>query len=58
MHLSSRDWTVVCTVVRSEVVVTCRGMVFSRYPLDRHTCLLRLSSCEYHHIIYSVVSET
>ena len=32
---------------RSEVRVVCREMAFPRYPLDRHICLIRLSSCEY-----------
>ena len=53
-----RDWIRVITNCRSDVRVACREMVFSRYPLDKHICLLRLSSCEYQHIIYSFDSET
>merc|ERR1719458_65012 len=33
--------------VRSSVTIVCRGMVFSRYPIDSHTCALRLSSYGY-----------
>ena len=29
------------------MTIVCRGMIFSRYPVDSHTCALRLSSCEY-----------
>ena len=32
--------------VRSEAVVVCRQMEFSHFPLDRHICQFRLSSCE------------
>merc|ERR1719400_2250485 len=33
--------------VRSSVTIVCRGMIFSRYPVDSHTCALRLSSYGY-----------
>ncbi len=27
--------------------MVCKGMKFSRFPLDEHICYLKLTSCEY-----------
>ena len=32
---------------RSDITIVCKGMQFSRFPLDEHKCLFKLSSCEY-----------
>jgi hypothetical protein len=32
---------------RSDITVVCKGMQFIQYPLDRHTCYLKFSSCKY-----------
>ena len=40
---------------RSSVTIVCRGMVFSRYPIDSHTCALRLSSCEFFLILIEII---
>lgn len=32
---------------RSDITVVCKGMQFVQYPLDRHTCYLKFSSCKY-----------
>ena len=33
-------------IFRSDIIIVCKRMQFSRFPLDRHKCLFKLSSCE------------
>jgi len=33
--------------VRSDITIVCKGMQFSRFPLDQHRCLFKLSSFGY-----------
>ena len=32
---------------RSDITIVCKGMQFSRYPLDTHSCMFKLSSCKF-----------
>ena len=47
-----------CELFRSDITIVCKGMQFSRFPLDEHKCLFKLSSCEYLGIVWWCVTVT